>query len=161
MPETMPPYRYQGARTLVLLHEEHLTDFIAVWRRAKAAGITLPKTSDPSYASLETLLLHVLRAARGYMTWICESLGLDDPKIDEAPPVERIAEEADAYARNILARWRTPLAVVAEERFEDTEYRSRWGVMYCIDAMLEHAVMHPIRHAFQLRRLLEAGKRAT
>jgi hypothetical protein len=24
----------------------------------------------------------------------------------------------------------------------------------CIDAMLEHAVMHPIRHAFQLEELM-------
>ena len=26
---------------------------------------------------------------------------------------------------------------------------------YCIDAMLEHAVMHPIRHAFQLDELIK------
>jgi hypothetical protein len=33
-------------------------------------------------------------------------------------------------------------------------FPSRWNVHYCIDAMLEHAVMHPIRHTFQLQELL-------
>ena len=46
------------------------------------------------------------------------------------------------------------LAEVPEERFEDREYPARWKTLYCVDAMLEHAVMHPIRHTFQLERLL-------
>lgn len=37
---------------------------------------------------------------------------------------------------------------------ETPEYPSRWKTLYCVDAMLEHAVMHPIRHAFQLEELM-------
>ena len=43
---------------------------------------------------------------------------------------------------------------VEPELFEDKVYTSNWGVNYCIDAMLEHAVMHPIRHEFQLKNLI-------
>ncbi len=89
------------------------------------------------------------------MTWMCESLGLEDPGIAPPPPVARVAEEADAYVEHLLARWRLPLAALPEDRFHSPEFRSRWGVLYCVDAMLEHAVMHPVRHAFQLRELLE------
>ena len=160
MPTEMPPYLYQGARAMVLLHEEHLAEFLVIWRRARAAGIKLPETSDPDYASLETILRHVLACARGYMTWMCEKLELDDPQIDPPPPPERVAEEADAYLKHIAERWRSPLCEVPEERFGVPEYRSRWDVLYCIDAMLEHAVMHPIRHGFQLRNLIEAKPRA-
>lgn len=158
MPD-LPEYQYRGARALVLLHERELREFVAVWRRAQAARVPLPATSDPDYVSLEAVLFHVLRAARGYMTWMCESLGLEDPGIAPPPPVERVAEEADAYLDHLLAGWRRPLAGVPGERFESPEFRSRWGVLYCIDAMLEHAVVHPQRHAFQLRELLEAGRR--
>ena len=35
------------------------------------------------------------------------------------------------------------------------EYPSQWKTRYCIDSMLEHAVMHPVRHAFQLDELLK------
>ncbi len=45
-------YRYRGARALVLLHERAQRALLPVWRRAKAAQITLPSTKDPDYASL-------------------------------------------------------------------------------------------------------------
>jgi hypothetical protein len=154
-PSELPSYQYQGARALVLLHEEQLRDFLAAWHRAAAAQLALPATTDPDYASLETLLRHVLACARGYLVWCCASLCLPEPAIAAPPPVERIAAEAESYLDHVLAGWRAPLAGVPEERFGE-EYPSRWQTIYCIDAMLEHAVVHPMRHAFQLRRLLAA-----
>ena len=67
----------------------------------------------------------VLSAAGGYMTWMCEVL------------------------------WRAPLREVSDDRLETPEYPSQWKTRYCIDSMLEHAVMHPVRHAFQLDELLK------
>ena len=81
-------YRYRGARALVLLHERALRELLPVWRRAKAANVRLPQTTDPHYVSLEALLSHPLRSARGYMTWLCEKLGLPDPGIDPSPEPE-------------------------------------------------------------------------
>jgi uncharacterized damage-inducible protein DinB len=117
----------------------------------------LPAGDDPNYASLEALLRHVLRAARGYMVWICEMLELPDPQIRSTPQAGEIEAEAESYLEHLLEQWRRPLAEVPEERFYSPEYPSRWKVDYCIDAMLEHAVMHPIRHQFQLMELLARG----
>ena len=55
---------------------------------------------------------------------------------------------------HVLERWRTPLREVGDDRLETPEYPSRWKTRYCIDSMLEHAAMHPIRHAFQLEELM-------
>jgi len=150
----LPPYAYAGARAMVLLHERHLRAFLATWRQAAAAGVALPATQDPDYASLAGVLAHVLRSARGYMVWICQVMGLPDPAIDPAPAAESAAGEAEAYLAHLAERWRTPLGAVAEARFDEA-YPSRWQVTYCIDSMLEHAVMHPIRHRFQLEELLD------
>ena len=57
-------------------------------------------------------------------------------------------------AQHVVDKWRTPLALITEDRFESPEFPSRWKVEYCIDAMLEHAVMHPVRHRFQLVELM-------
>ncbi len=160
MSSALPEYKYQGARATVILHERYMNEFLQVWRRARAADLALPETDDPDYQSLEHLLFHVLACARGYMRWMCECLELEDPRVDEPPGVDRVADEADSYLQHVLQQWRTPLAQVARERFGSPEYKSRWGILYCIDAMLEHAVMHPIRHSFQLRSLLDqAGTR--
>lgn len=152
---TLPEYRYGGARTMVHLRGLYLWECLEAWKQAQKIGLTLPETDDPSYVSLEDLLSHVLRADRGYIIWICKKLELPDPGIEPAPPLGVIGAEADDYVTNLIKRWRTPLAEVDEERFHRQEYESNWGVRYCIDAMLEHAVMHPILHRVQLQELLE------
>ena len=138
----------------MLLHDEQLRRFLETWKRAKAASVVLPATPDPAYVSLDALLRHVLGAARGYMTWMCEVLQLPDPEIRLAPDPQALSVDADAYMEHVLEQWRAPLRDVSDERLETPEYPSRWKTRYCIDAMLEHAVMHPVRHAFQLEELI-------
>lgn len=157
MPEEvlLPEYNYRGARTMVILHELYLEEFTEAWKEAKEFGVELHDDKDPDYASLEALLRHVFRASRGYMTWMCEKLGLDDPGIRKVPEVDVIEKEMDEYLEHLLDKWRSPLAEVEQKKFYIPTYTSRWKVDYCIDAMLEHAVMHPVRHIFQLEELME------
>ena len=150
----LKPFKYNGARSMVIMHELHLKSFLNTWKEAKKINLPLPKTDNPDYKSLETLLYHVFRAARGYMTWMCEKLNLPDPEIKPIPKPDVIEKEADEYIAHLLEKWRTPLAEVPIDKFEHGTYTSRWGTDYCIDAMLEHAVMHPIRHEFQLKNLM-------
>jgi hypothetical protein len=147
-------YRSRAVRAMVLLHEEHLRRFVHTWRLALAASVSLPPTDDPAYASLGALGRHVLSAAGGYMVWMCEVLTLPDPGIRSAPDAAAIVREADDYMEHVLERWRAPLREVSDELLETPEYPSEWQTRYSIDAMLEHAVMHPIRHAFQLDELI-------
>ncbi|MEM7165499.1 MAG: hypothetical protein AAF581_08545 [Planctomycetota bacterium] len=154
-------YVHGGARALVTLHERYLSEFLLVWRQFVAAGCALPATSDPDYASAQTLLRHVLGAARGYLVWTCEKLGLPDPGITPTPDADNIAAAADEYTRHLIERWREPLKTLSHEQCDRATFESSWGVPYCIDAMLEHAVMHPIRHTLQLQQLLAADRRAS
>jgi hypothetical protein len=149
------PYRSRAVRAMVLLHEGHLRRFVHTWRLALAAPVALPRTDDPNYASLSALGKHVLDAAGGYMVWMCEVLTLPDPGIRSAPDAAAMVRDADDYMEHVLERWRAPLREVSDERLDTPEYPSRWQTRYCIDAMLEHAVMHPIRHAFQLDELIK------
>ena len=149
------PYRSRAVRALVLLHEEHLRRFVRTWRLALANSVTLPRTDDPAYASLGALGRHVLWAAGGYMVWMCEMLTLPDPGIRSAPDAAAIVRDAEKYMEHVLERWRAPLREIPDERLETPEYPSQWKTRYCIDSMLEHAVMHPIRHALQLDELIK------
>ena len=119
------------------------------------SSVRLPPTDDPAYLSLEALGRHVLSSAGGYMSWMCEILALPDPRIRSVPDVSAIVRDADDYTEHLLDRWRAPLREVPNEKLATPEYASRWQTRYCIDSMLEHAIMHPIRHAFQLDELLK------
>jgi len=150
----MLEHQYKGAQALLQLHERYLRSFLHTWRQANAAGVILPQTDVQNYVSMTTLLYHVLRCARNYMVWICEQLELPHPDIDPTPEPDVITVQAEQYLKHVLDKWRLPLVNVPEDRFYDRAYKSRWDVEYCIDAMLEHAVMHPIRHEFQLANLM-------
>ncbi|MCA9316350.1 MAG: hypothetical protein R3F05_03035 [Planctomycetota bacterium] len=143
-------YRWGGARALVALHERELRRFVEVWRAAAADGVRLPASDDPDCASLEALLSHVLRAARGYLLWCCRVLGLPDPGVDAVP--DDVAGRLDAYVEHVLERWDGPLKDVDGKTGELEVFPAPWGPAYCVDAMLEHAVMHPLRHTNQLLR---------
>jgi len=147
-------YRWRGARALVILHDQSMRHLLPVWREAVRRGVRLPATDDPDYVSLHTLLHHAFRASRGYMTWLCEKLGLPDPGIEPAPSPDVVESEADRYLEHLLERWRAPLAGVDEERLQPV-FRTRWGADLSGESMLEHAVVHPMRHRFQLEELME------
>lgn len=148
-------YKYRGARACVILQERHLQQFIETWKEARGKSIKLPDVKDPDYASHETLLRHVLRASRGYITWICKVLELPDPEIQPTPEADVIEAESENYLNQLLVKWRMPLVNISEEDYHKPEYKSRWETKYCIDSMLEHAVMHPLRHTFQLKELMK------
>ena len=150
---TLNNYKYRGARAMVILHEKHMRSCLAVWREAKEKNIKLPATDDSDYQSLDHLLHHVFRAARSYMVWMCDKLQLPDPQIDSVPELEEIENMADIYLKHLLERWALPLVDVEPERYGEM-YVSNWKMEMCIEAMVEHAVMHPIRHEFQLQELL-------
>jgi uncharacterized damage-inducible protein DinB len=151
---TLPPYQYGGARTMVNLQNQYMGALLTVWRKAKAIQLTLPETDDPSYVSLETLIHHAFTASRAYIVWMTAKLGLPDPQIEPVPSVDDIEAHADHCLAHLTQQWRTPLADVRDERFGEV-YVSNWGIQYSIDAMLEHAVMHPLLHRTQLEELLE------
>lgn len=150
----LPRYKYNGARSLILLHEKHIRSFYVSWKKSKELNIKLPETTDTDYENLETLLFHILRSSKGYITWICDKLELGDPAINPLPPPENIAAGAEEYMNHLLKRWELPLVNIDESKFFGEVYKSNWGPSYCIEAMLEHAVMHPIRHEFQLNNLI-------
>lgn len=145
-----------AVRALVLMQERELRDFVSTWKAVMQEKVKLPCTNDPDYASLDALLRHVLGASRFYVTWVCEKLELSDPGIDAVPDHELTTRAIEAFMPQLESRWRTALASVPSGALESAHWLAPWGAPFTADSMLEHAVMHPIRHRFQLSELLDA-----
>jgi hypothetical protein len=150
-------YVYRGAEAMVRLHDSEMRRFFAEWETALSRGVVLPKSEDPDTASLAHLMRHVLSSACSYMEWICRVLELPDPKLDPVPEAKDIARLAEESLSKVLHRWALPLVEVEEDRFFRPGYPTRWGLDVCVESMLEHAIVHPMRHRYQLEGL--AGER--
>jgi hypothetical protein len=65
--------------------------------------------------------------------------------------------KGEAFLEDLLGGWRRRLAALEDHELAPITYKSRWGEDYNIEQMLEHAIVHPMRHRIQLERLMEAA----
>jgi len=148
-------FKSRAVQSLVELHDKELRAFVATWRRLVASGKPMPEArGDASYQSAEHLVAHVQGAARSYLLWIRLQLEkpIEDLPLTRDPAV--IVPRLDAFLEETLDGWRRHLAPLEDEELAPRQYISRWGEPHTIEQMLEHAVVHPMRHRIQLERIL-------
>jgi len=152
-------FKSNAVRSCVELHEVEIERFFEVWQAFRASGILLPATSDPNYASADHLGGHVLRAARNYLTWIGDCVERPVADVDLDNEQVSVAAKGRAFLDEVLAAWRRHLALLEDRELSPATFKSRWGEDYNVEQMLEHAVVHPMRHRLQLERLMRDAAR--
>ncbi len=150
-------FKSNAVRSLVELHEIELNRFYDTWQAFRASGTPLPQTDDPAYASPDHVGGHVLRAARNYLMWIGDCVKRPVGDVDTDTDFVNIARKGRAFADQVLAAWRGHLAALDDSELAPATFKSRWGEDYNVEQMLEHAVVHPMRHRIQLERLMAKG----
>jgi uncharacterized damage-inducible protein DinB len=149
-------FRSRAVRSLVELHEREMRSFLQVWKRFVDSKLPMPEAhGDESYESRERLAGHVLMAARGYLTRIGEWVSRPVSDVDDSKDPNEIVTRATAFADNVLAAYRRHLAEITDQELDQQVHRTRWGELMSVEQLLEHAVVHPMRHRIQLERILE------
>ena len=151
----MTEFRSRAVRSMVALHAAELRAFVATWKRFVASGKPMPEAGgDADYESPERLVAHVQGSARSYLLWVFEVLGrpIEGLELIRDPAV--IVPRLDAFMEETLAGWERHLAGLENDELGPAQHKSRWGDPYMIDQMLEHAIVHPMRHRIQLERIL-------
>jgi uncharacterized damage-inducible protein DinB len=123
------------------------------------------ETQDEGCRSIQTILHHVVRAGYGYADYIRAAHGTESKRPDV--PLGRRLESLDqlekmlAYTVATLeGKWE-----LSDEQIMAVQIRSRWGAMYDLEQLLEHAIVHVLRYRRQIERFLTeprfAGRAAT
>jgi len=149
-------WEYQGVRALVILHDHELRRFLDTWRRAASLRLSLAATQYPQGTTLDDVLCHVLCRARDYLAASCEQLGLPDPGCRPSPEAHAVASTVDEYLEHLLDCWYLSFRGVPEEAFREHADVKRWGSPSGVEALMEHALVHPMRHRLQLQDLMLA-----
>ncbi len=110
---------------------------------------------DADYESPQRLVSHVQAAARSYLLWIWEVLAEPIEGLPLIRDAGVIVPRLDAFMDETLDGWHRHLARLENEQLSPNQYLSRWKEPHTIEQMLEHAVVHPMRHRIQLERLLD------
>lgn len=152
-------FQSRAVRTLVELHEREMRSFLQVWTRFVASDLAMPEAhGDESYENRERLAGHVLMAARGYLTRIGEWVGRPVNDVDGSQDPYEIVTRASLFLDDVLSAYRRHLAEISNDELEQQIHRTRWGELMSVENLLEHAVVHPMRHRIQLERILEGNE---
>jgi uncharacterized damage-inducible protein DinB len=156
-------YRKGGVGALMDEYERAAAELIALIESLPAADFerTLDRaTQDEDCRSVQTIMRHVVRAGNGYANYLRDAFGLPTRPADVG--VLRQSEVPEAM-RSMLAytadtldgRWE-----MTDEEVVGTVVTTRWCVVYDMEQLLEHAIVHILRHRRQVERLLTEEARA-
>ena len=157
---TLNIYRDNGAIGALLdEYERAIKDLKDVLKRVTPAELTTIKddiTTDEDCRSIQTILSHVVRSGYGYAIYVRKQQG---ETLDFRTSM--LLESVDAYnaALNDMFCFNVQLFAdypnVKVEEFEaDKKILVRWGQLYDVEQLFEHAIVHILRHRRQIERFL-------
>lgn len=111
-----------------------------------------PDTDDEDCRSIQTITQHVIRAGFGYADYLRDAFGAASSR-----PEMDLTSLADAGGR-LRAMFAYTLEtldgkeLMPYEEISGTRMQVRWGPVYDIEQLLEHAIVHVLRHRRQVER---------
>ena len=156
----MTQFRNNGAKGAILDEYERaiqdLQQTISPITNDELEQIVDSETNDPDCRSIQTVLTHVVRSGYGYANVIRAHQGenvdkvISDPKQSTA---EYFSALEDMFAHNVKLFNDYP-NLQLEELDNTKKMLTSWGPLYDPEQLLEHAIVHILRHRRQIERFI-------
>lgn len=153
--KSLEDYRKGAIGSLLDEYEKALSELKSVLQKTSEASYSrLVEGEDDHCRSIQMIMNHVVRAGYGYSKYIRDALSMDANTVeDKQIPQTEIANELDkmfAYTAAIFEGERK----ITDEEMNDLYFKTRWCESYNIDQLLEHAIVHILRHRRQIEKFL-------
>ncbi len=116
-----------------------------------------PNATDTDCRSIQTILSHVVSSSYSYSVYIENWIGINTTRPDYfigdeiAAYIEKL-NLAFNYCENLFIKNPT---IVLEEFNNDKKINTRWGQQYDVDQLMEHAIVHVLRHRRQIKNIIK------
>lgn len=156
----MKQFRNTGAKGALLDEYEkalnELKDLIASITSTELTIIVDAQTTDPDCKSIQTVLTHVIRAGYNYVNEIRKSQGetVSFYKSEVLHSTNAYIEALDTMFKYNVALFNAYPNIEIETLDDTKKMFVSWGHRYDIEQLLEHAIVHILRHRRQIERFL-------
>lgn len=115
-----------------------------------------PNTQDPDCRSIQTIMSHVVGAGYGYARLARIGFGLEmapreRPQLSREEALEQLDAMLRFTAETLDGRWE-----MTDDEIQAVRIQAGWGPLYDLEGLLEHAIVHVLRHRRQIERFLSA-----
>ncbi|KAA9036516.1 DinB family protein [Ginsengibacter hankyongi] len=151
-------YRPGAIGGLLDLYQQAITDLIKEIEDIPDHALTIvtdPNTTDENCKSVQSILSHVVHSGYGYATNIHNLKGNNiarPPKTFHTTVEEYLKDLTNvfAYTENIFTKINDN---ELEQLDNSLKIKTGWGQGYDIEQMMEHAIVHILRHKRQIERI--------
>lgn len=116
------------------------------------------QTQDEDCRSVQTIMSHVVRAGYGYADYIREQLSIASTRpqpglLSRRESLEQLEAALRYTIQTLEGRWE-----MSAEEISGLVIKTRWGAVYDAEGLLEHAIVHLLRHRRQIEKFIWLGK---
>lgn len=116
------------------------------------------QTNDENCRSVQSIVSHVINSGYTYADYLREYFGLGS-----SLPGRALLSKQEFLNQLILMLRYTSESLedhweMTDEEVQKAEIKSRWGSIYDIEQLLEHAIVHILRHRRQIEKFFASGK---
>ncbi|MBL7997158.1 MAG: DinB family protein [Candidatus Kapabacteria bacterium] len=158
----MTPITHRRGKVGVLLHEYHrsiadLKQTIAAVQPGELRVVLDKETMNRNCVSIGSVLAHIVFCGLMYCTTIRQHRGNPDEQFEPLALLDTVEEYNAALDR---------MFDITRELFEDIpdselmefdpakKLQTYWGQLYDIEQLMEHAIVHILRHRFMIERFM-------
>jgi len=135
---------------------DELKNIVKAIATDRFAKVVDPNTTDPDCRSLQTIVNHVVESGYGYAIYIRKQFG--DSWVERKQPRDLTTPEtACRQLDNMVAYTIKTLENKWGLTFDDVmdnKMKTSWGAVYNLEQLLEHAIVHVLRHRRQIEMFL-------
>lgn len=116
------------------------------------------QTRDEDCRSVQTIMSHVVGAGYGYADYLRAQFSVESTRpphrlLSRRESLEQLEAALKYTAETLDGRWE-----MSAEEISAIVIKTRWGPVYDAEGMLEHAIVHVLRHRRQIERFISQGR---
>lgn len=144
-----------------LLHEykKAINELITIIKPLKKVNLTKivdNMTNDPDCKSIQTILSHLVCSGYDYTIYIENSLGSNKPLYEKATynSINQNIEQLNLMFNYCENFFKSNPNLTVEQKDPLKKINVKWGQQYDVEQLLEHAIVHILRHRRQIENFI-------
>jgi len=144
-------------------YKKAINELIFVIQQLRSSEITRimdNETTNPDCRSIQTILTHIIHSGYGYTNYI-----ENHPDHKKERPLKEYFENSHQYIEHLKKMFeycetffiKNPF-IRLEETDNSKKMTTSWGQQYDIDQLMEHAIVHVLKHRRQIENFIKIQK---